>query len=112
MYRRKTDDFYSGYFFELTEGKYQILKKVITKYQPATPAPNTLIAGTPAQFILQKPIYFIHSGSTLIKIPKNAKELAADFPDKAKDIKGFVNKNKIKLNREEDLIKLGNFLNQ
>lgn len=108
----KTNDLYSGYFFELNEGKYRILKKVMTKYQPATPAPNTLIAGTPAQFILQKPIYFIQSENSFTKIPKNAKELAADFPNKAKEIKDFVDKNKIKLNREEDLIKLGIFLNQ
>lgn len=108
----KTDDFYSGYFFELTEGKYRILKKVSTKYQPATPAPNTLIAGSPAQFIPQKPIYFIQTGNRFIKIPKSTKELAAELPEKAKELKDFVDKNKIKLNREEDLIKLGNFLNQ
>lgn len=108
----KTNDLYSGYFFELTMGKYRILKKVITKYQPATPAPNSLIAGTSAQFILQKPIYFIQSENSFVKIPKSAKELAAYFRDKAKAIKDFIDKNKIKLNREEDLIKLGNFLNQ
>lgn len=70
----KTNDLYSGYFFELTMGKYRILKKVMTKYQPATPAPNSLIAGTSAQFILQKPIYFIQSENSFVKIPKIAKD--------------------------------------
>lgn len=107
-----THDMYAGHFFELTEGKYRILKKVVTKYIPATPAPNPMIAGTSAQFSLQKPIYFIQVESRFVKIPKSAKELAADFPEKAKEIKDFVDKNKIKLNKEEDLIKLGNFLNQ
>ncbi|QOW10738.1 hypothetical protein Q73A0000_10320 [Kaistella flava (ex Peng et al. 2021)] len=108
----KTDDLYSGYFFELTDGKYRILKKVSTKYLPATPAPNTLIAGSPAQFIPQKSIYFIKTENRFIKMPKSTKELAAELPEKAKEIKDFIDKNKIKLNREEDLIKLGNFLNQ
>lgn len=107
-----TNDIYSGYFFELNDGKYRILKKVVAKYIPATPAPNSLIAGTPAQFSLQKPMYFIHFENSFIKIPKNSKELAAEMPHKAKEIKEFIDKNKIKLSKEEDLVKLGNFLNQ
>ena len=108
----KTNDIYSGHFFELTGGKNRILKKVITKYQPATPAPNSLIAGTPAQFILQRPLYFIETENNVIPVPKNSKELAALFPDRAKEINEFVKTNKIKINREDDLIKLGNFLNK
>ncbi len=108
----KMNDIYSGHFFELNSGKYRILKKVVAKYTAATPAPNSMIAGTPAQFSTQKPMYFIQFENSFIKIPKNAKELAAEMPHKAKEIKEFMDKNKIKLNREEDLIKLGNFLNQ
>lgn len=108
----RTDDIYSGHFFELNEGKYRILKKVVAKYIPATPAPNSLIAGTPAQFSPQKPLYFVHFENSFIKIPKSSKELAAEMPQKAKEITEFIDKNKIKLNREEDLVKLGNFLNQ
>ena len=108
----KTNDQYSGYFFELAPGKLRILKKVSTKYQPATPAPNSLISGTPAMFIFQKPIYFIQAENRLIKIPKNTKELAAEFPAQAKEIKDFIDQQKIKLSREEDLIKLVQFLNK
>ncbi len=103
----KTDDFYSGYFIEILAGKFRILKKVMTKFQPETPAPNTIVAGTPALFIPQKPIYFIETEKDFIKIT-NAKDLAKNFPEK--EIDQFISKNKIKLNREEDLIKLGTFL--
>ena len=105
----KTDDFYSGYFIEITAGKYRILKKVMTKFQPETAAPNSMIAGTPALFIPQKPLYFIKTEKDFVKIT-NAKDLAKSFPEKGID--QFISKNKIKLNREEDLIKLGIFLNQ
>ena len=71
-----------------------------------------MIAGTPAQFSLQKPLYFIQFENSFIKIPKSGKELAAEMPHKGKEIKEFVDKYKIKLNREEDLVKLANFLNQ
>jgi len=108
----KTNDLYSGYFFELTGGKFKILKKVITKYFEAIAAPNPMIAGTAARFDTQKPIYFIQFENTFIKIPKSIKELAGKFPAQVASINDFANKNKIKLNREEDLIKLGNFLNQ
>ncbi len=108
----RTNDIYSGHFFELNSGKYRILKKVVAKYIPATPAPNSLIAGTPAQFSLQKPLYFIQFENSFIKIPKSGKELATEMPHKGKEIKEFVDKNKIKFNREEDLVKLANFLNQ
>ncbi len=103
----KTDDFYSGYFIEILAGKFRILKKVMTKFQPETAAPNTMVAGTPALFIPQKPIYFIETEKGFIKIT-NAKDLAKNFPEK--EIDQFISKNKIKLNREEDLIKLGTFL--
>ena len=69
----RTNDIYSGHFFELNSGKYRILKKVVAKYTAATPAPNSLIAGTPAQFSAQKPIYFIHFENSFIKIPKSGK---------------------------------------
>ena len=62
--------------------------------------------------LYQKPIYFIQFENSFIKIPKSGKELAAEMPHKAKEIKEFIDENKIKLNREEDLVKLGNFLNQ
>lgn len=108
----KTEDIYSGYFIELTSGKYRILKKIITKYLPATPAQNSLIAGTEAMFTLQKPLYFLKTDEAFFKIERNGKEVEKHFPERAKAIAEFIDKNNLKLNEEEDLQKLGNFLNQ
>ena len=105
----KTEDLYSGYFFEISDGKYRILKKVVTIYIKEVPAPNSMIAATPAVFRPQKPMYFIKTENKFFKIT-NSKDLAKYFAEK--EVEKFISKNKIKLNREEDLIKLGTFLNQ
>lgn len=107
-----THDDFSGYFFELINGKNRLLKKIITKFYPETPAPNTLVPGTPARFEIQKPIYFIQVDNNIIKIPKKTAELISSLPSDKKDsVKDFIKTNKIKLTQEPDLIKLVNFLN-
>ena len=108
----KTDDIYSGYFFEISEGKNRFLKKVITKFYPAKRAVNTLIPGDAARFQMQKPLYFIQTASGVKKLPKNEKEFIAMFPEKKEALLEFFKKNKIKLNKEEDVVKLGQFLTQ
>ena len=105
-------DEFAGYFFEITEGKNRLLKKITTKYFDAVPAPNTMISGSPARFETLKPIYFIQTENGLVKIPKNTKDLAVSFPDKKEVLKDFLKSNKIKLNQEADLIKLAAFLTQ
>lgn len=105
-------DEYAGYFFEITNGKQKLLKKITTKYFDAIPAPNSMIAGSPARFETLKPVYFIKTETGLVKIPKNTKDLAASFPNKKDAMNDFLKTNKIKLNQEVDLIKLAAFLNQ
>lgn len=107
-----THNEFSGYFFEMTSGKNRILKKVTTKFHDAIPAPNSLIPGTSARFEIQKPIYFIETENGYIRVPKNSKDLLAIFPDKKGPLSDFLKNNKIKLNNEADLIKLGIFFNQ
>lgn len=107
-----TYDENAGYFFEIAEGKNRILKKIVTKFYDAVPAPNTMIAGSSARFETLKPTYFIKTETGLIKIPKNMKDLAASFPDRKDAVAEFVKTNKTKSNNEADLIKLNQFLNQ
>lgn len=105
-------DEFAGYFFEVATGKNRLLKKVTTKYYDAIPAPNTMIAGSPARFETLKPIYFIKTETGLIKIPKHAKDLAVSLPDQKDSVNEFLKTNKIKTNSEADLIKLTQFLNK
>jgi hypothetical protein len=101
----------SGYFFRLADGKNQLLKKIIVEFKPEIPAPNHLIQAIPPRFEKQDPIYFIKTEEDFIKIPKDIIEFLNYFPENKDEISDFVKKNKIKLNREKDLIKLVNFLN-
>lgn len=105
-------DEFAGYFFEIASGKNRLLKKITTKYFEATPAPNSMIAGTPPRFETAKPIYFIKTATGLVKIPKNAKDLAISFPDQKDAVNEFIKTNKTKTNNETDLIKLTQFLNK
>lgn len=103
----------SGYFLVLKEGKSKLLKKLIVKYSPEVPAPNTLISGTPAKFEVQKPIYYIKNEEAIIKISKKPDDILNALPADKKDAtKDFIKSNKIKLNEELDLIKLVAFLNK
>jgi signal peptidase I len=107
-----THDDLSGYFFELVAGKNQLLKKIIVEFKPEVPAPNHLISGIPARFEKQTPNYFIKTDKDFIKIPKNGEDfLSRYFPENKDEINDFIKKNKIKLRKEADLIKLVNFLN-
>lgn len=108
----KTGDEFEGYFFELVTGKHRLLKKVITKFVDAIPAPNSLIPGTSARFDTEKPIYFIKSEDKFIRLTKKTDDLLNALPADKKDaVKDFMKTNKTKLNQETDLIKLVNFLN-
>lgn len=108
-----TNNEYSGYFFELVGGKYRLLKKILTKFKDEIPAPNSMVSGTPAKFEAQKPIYFIKTNDSVIKVTKKADDLVNALPaDKKDSTKDFIKTNKIKLNEELDLIKLVTFLNK
>jgi hypothetical protein len=106
-----TYDEFTGYFFQLASGKNRLLKKLTVNFKPPIPPPNHLIPGIPPKFENQPPIYFIKTEKEIIKVPKNTKELLNFFPENKDEIKDFIKKNKIRLNKETDLIKLVTFLN-
>lgn len=108
----ETNDDLSGYFFELVNGKTSLYKKIKTKFNDFEPAANSYATDKPASFRTQDPVYYIKAEKGFIKKPKGAKDIIEQFPDKKDVIEAFVKSNKIKFNKEEDLIKLVNFLNQ
>lgn len=107
-----TQDDINGYFIELINGKNSLYKKVKTIFRDAVPATNSYASDKPAQFKLQDPIYYIKTENTFIKKPKNQKEVLEQFLNKKDVLTTFFKSNKIKFDKDEDLIKLVNFLNQ
>lgn len=108
----ETSDDLSGYFFELVTGKNSLYKKIKTKFIDYVPAPNGYASDKPATFKTLDPIYYIKTEKGFIKKPKNSKEIIEQFPDKKEALATFFKSNKIKFDKEEDLIKLVTFLNQ
>ncbi len=113
LVRLDTGDDLKGYFFELVQGKYSLYKKIKTKFIDVVPATNSYATDRPASFKTLDPVYYIKIGEKeYIKKPKNQKEIIAQIPDKKAAIEEFVKSNKIKFNKEEDLIRLVDFLNK
>ncbi|TZF96201.1 hypothetical protein FW781_12250 [Chryseobacterium panacisoli] len=107
-----TSDELSGYFYELVNGKNLLFKKIKTKFIDYIPAPNGYASDKPANFKTLDPVYYIKTDKGFIKKPKNSKEIIEQFPDKKDSLSTFFKSNKVKFDKEEDLIKLVTFLNQ
>ncbi|WP_114820009.1 hypothetical protein [Chryseobacterium sp. KLBC 52] len=112
LVRLDTQDDLSGYFFELVKDKTGLYKKIKTKFIDAVPAANSYATDRPASFKTLDPVYYIKTESGYIKKPKKIKDIAEAFPAKKDEIEKFAKSNNIKINKEEDLIKLVKFLNQ
>lgn len=102
----------TGYYFEIVKGKYALYKKLKTKFIDFVPAPTPYQTDQPAKFRNMEPAYYIKTNDRLIGNFKSTKDLASQLPDKKDALNSFLKSNKIKVDKEEDLIKLVNFLNQ
>lgn len=107
-----TGDDLKGYFFELVNGKNSLYKKMKTEFKNAFTARNSYESDRPASFNAMDPVYYIKTESGYIKKPRKLTEITDAFPGKKDDIEKFAKTNNIKLNKEQDLIKLVKFLNQ
>lgn len=108
----QTSDDLNGYFFELSNGKNSLYKKIKTKFNDFVPAANSYASDRPANFKTLPPVYYIKTDNGFIKKPRNQKEIIEQFPDKKESLSAFFKSNKIKFDKDEDLIKLVTFLNQ
>lgn len=107
-----TDDELKGYFFEIVNGKISLYKKVKAKFNDFVPAQNSYSYDRPANFNILNPTYYIKTEKDFIKRPNNKRQIIENLPEKKDQINTFFKENKIRFDKEEDLIKLVNFLNQ
>lgn len=107
----QTNDDLSGYFFEIANGENKLYKKVKTKFNDAVPAANSYASDKAAFFKTLDPVYYIKTEKGFIKKPKKLKDILELYPAKKETLEAFFKSNNIKLNKEEDLIKVVNFLN-
>lgn len=96
----------SGYYVlvELNE-KYRIYKKYsveITK-----PDPKGSVSGTSSPGKVRiRTKYFLEEHGIIMELPMNKKEILAALSDKEEELKKYIKKNRIKVRKEEDLVRL------
>ncbi len=103
-----------GYFQKLTVGEtVALLKKEKIMFIEEKMSKTGYDAYRPPQFKRLNDQFFIKlkEGPIAVELPKNKKNIASLFPAKKDEILKFIKENKIKTNKEEDLIKLTNYIN-
>jgi hypothetical protein len=101
-----------GFLVEvLINEKIKLFKKEVITYVPMTPATSSYDKDKPAKFDRQDDEYYLCLNSKkCLYLPPKDKDIAKAFPEHSKEIMAFVKKNKLKTKKEEDLIKVANFI--
>lgn len=103
-----------GYFVLLSDLDFEIklLMKQSKKFVDRKPAKSSYQTAELAHYKRERDELYIKIGQqNAIELPSNKKDIATLFPDSEKEVLAFIKKNKIKTRKEEDLIKLVEFLN-
>ncbi len=94
----------SGYYVlvELND-KYRIYKRFTLKIKE--PAANALTQANEPGELRMMTTYYLEEGGVIMELPMNKKDMLATFSDKAGELKEYIKKEKIRIKKEEDLIR-------
>ncbi|MEW7277320.1 hypothetical protein ABW636_01840 [Aquimarina sp. 2201CG1-2-11] len=95
----------NGYYIlvELTD-RYRIYKRLTTKI--IKPQERTATSVEVPGIVKINTKYYIEEDQVIMELPKNKKSMLALFSDKEDELKKYLKKEKIRLGKEEDLIRL------
>jgi len=95
-----------GYYIlvELNE-RYRIYKKFFAETTKPDPKGSTNGTATPGK-IKMKTKYYLEERGIIMELPMNKKQILAALNDKETELKSYIKKEKIKVRKEEDLIRL------
>lgn len=99
-----------GFFKILQEGKASLYAKPDVLFQKAVES-DGIKPEKPAMFVSKPDIYFIRIGTNPAQKVGNKKELAALLGDHKSEIATYIKKNKVKVNKADQLKKLLNYYN-
>ncbi|UZO81189.1 hypothetical protein NBT05_01640 [Aquimarina sp. ERC-38] len=96
----------SGYYIlvELNE-RYRIYKKYDLDIRNPVKKSASINVLEPGK-IRKEVTYYLEERGTIMELPVDKKEMLAVFSDKADDLKSYMKSEKIKLRKEEDLVRL------
>lgn len=102
-------------FFEkiYTTELYALYLKERIIYNPGKKAKSSYEQDTPGKFLKGNTIFYVADLTSkkegLLTIPKKKKNLSSIFFDQTKSVEKFIKKEKLKLDKKEDLIEIMNF---
>lgn len=102
-----------GYFVNVNDydSKIRLLSKESKRFVERKTASTSYEKTRPAHFsTLNTEFYIAIKDNTAQELPKRKKDIAKLIPEHSKDILSYIKTNKIKTSREEDLIKLVNYM--
>ncbi len=91
--------------------KCVLLKKERIVFEKERKASSTFVSGTPDSFKRIRDVYYFKIDETLIEVPKKKKIFYNIFRERKNEVKKFVESNRLKINKEEDLIKISEYFN-
>lgn len=100
----------NGFLILLEEGKASLFSKPVVAFKEAT-EPAAYKPAEPAKFVRKANEYFVRIGKEPAKPVSGKKELIAAFPDNQEKMEKYIEKNKIKTNKPEDLIEVVRYYN-
>ncbi|UCA58865.1 hypothetical protein KB553_17645 [Chryseobacterium rhizoplanae] len=103
-----------GYLVLLSrkDAKYGLFKREKVELMQGEKSVNAFAKDANDYYAKEKDVYLVSKGNTYYKLPKNVDELSEDLSLDAKSVKEFAKSNKINFNKEEDLVKLFDFINK
>ncbi|MCE3077143.1 hypothetical protein [Chryseobacterium gwangjuense] len=102
-----------GYLVVLVDSpKYSFFKREKVELLRGEKSPNAYSKDANDYYAKEKDLYLVSKNNTLFKFPKNIGEASEFFSVDKKELENFAKTNKINFNKEADLIKLVEFINQ
>lgn len=102
-----------GYLVLLQKGvKYNLYKREKVELLKGEKSPNAYSKDANDYYAKEKDIYLVSIDNKYYKLPKSIKDLTEIPFANPKNVMDFAKANKINLNKEADLIKLVDFINQ
>lgn len=105
---------YFGYLYQIIDNKdkYSLYKKEKIEKLDGEKSLNGIVGERNDYYVKDKDLYLVSKNNQLFKFPKNIGDASEFFSVDKKEMEGFVKTVKINFNKEADLIKLVEFINQ
>lgn len=110
-YISTNDKYYYGYLIDIYQKEnVGLFKKENIEFNEEKIARTSLESNMPAKYYKSKNTYFLKIKETINEFPSNKKKIIKLFPEKKEVIEAFIKDNKIDFDKEQDLIKVVDFL--